>query len=200
MIRLATSDRPACPHCNTPVRLARDAAGRVEFDYCPACGLRRYFNQEAGLYSEWADDDTWRLRHHARRVVDIMLAAAKASGTQSKEAYRHEVFGLVAQWLGEAPRGGVGRGECRRVTHWHEWTRAQCLSVLKESEPVVAALADAFVHGGDRLALHTLRARRSWLPRVTLLALLAHDRLRAWWRATLEKWRRQEIAADMEDQ
>lgn len=175
---------PQCPACRVDVRLARDAAGAIEFDYCPRCGDRRYFDRERGLYSEWASNDLWRMRHHARRVVDVMLAFERQFSGRDKAAYRREVFAQVARWIGVP-----------HAPHWHAWTKDDCLAVLRESEPVVKSLADGLVEGGDRLALHTLRAKRSMFPRLTLIALITRDRARIW----LRRWIGVRAEADPED-
>ena len=160
-------------------RVMRDAAGAVDFEYCAACGARRYRDPEAGALSAWAADDLWRYRFHARRIFEAMVAAAQATHPRGHDAGRREAIALVAQWFGTETVGS-----------WYAWTRAQCETMHTNAAPLLRDYADLLVTGGARHLLHLSRARASWFPRLTYRWLVVRDAVRhalthwiATWRA-----------------
>ncbi|WP_461415690.1 hypothetical protein [Gemmatimonas sp.] len=145
----------------------RDVTGAMEFEFCPACGARRYRLPDSTALSPWAPNDQWRRRFYARRLFEAVVAAEEATHPRGRETGRRDAMATIASWL-----------PGRVVGSWYAWTDADCQAIVTNSTPLLTAYADVLVDGPDRRAWLRVRAARSAFPRMVFAWFVARDAIK----------------------
>lgn len=164
------SRTPRCIRCGRTAKATKKfgafADGHAAI--CQPCDVIGYCALQTGGAWVWADLATWRLRCDVQRIFRVLAAARQATSQASRSHAREHVNTQFAGWLRRDIAGP-----------WFNLTKADCRIIIERSGPEVARYSDQLVTGAPRSTLHLIAADHSRFPRLTYLAHMVRDRVRA---------------------
>lgn len=161
---------PRCVRCGAIAKATKKfgafADGHAAI--CSSCQVVGYYALQTRGAWVWADLATWHVRCDVQRIFRVLAAARQATSHVSRSEAREYVNAQFAGWLGRDIAGP-----------WFNLSITDCRTIIARSGPDVAKYSDQLVTGAPRSTLHLIAADHSRFPRLTYLARMMRDRVRA---------------------